>query len=74
MRIFQDQLYQKGEQFVRLMRVERHEVEFKTTQGDPKGDGETQILPKKDFCRLIRGMNLVIPAEIPPAATPPTLE
>ena len=61
MRIFQDQLYRKGERFVRLLRVERHEVEFKTTQGDPKGDVEIQTLSKKEFCRLLKGMTLVTP-------------
>lgn len=62
MRIFQDQLYRKGEQFIRILRVERHEVEFKTTQGDPKGDAESQVLPKKAFCRLLKGMTLETPA------------
>ncbi len=62
MRIFQDQVYQKGEQSIRLLRVERHEVEFKTTQGDPKGDGEIRVLSKKEFCRLLKGMTLVTPA------------
>ncbi len=65
MRIFQDQLYQKGERFIRLLRVERHEVEFRTTDGDPKGDGETQVLGKKEFCRLLKGTVLVTPPQSP---------
>ena len=61
MRLFQDQVYQKGDRFIRIVRLDRYEVEFKTVQGGPKGEGERAVLPKKEFCRLIRGMNLVVP-------------
>ena len=61
MRLFQDQLYRKGEHFVRILRLDRYEVEFKTTEGDPKGEGPTQVFKKKEFCRLLKGMTLVTP-------------
>lgn len=61
MRLYQDQLYQKGDRFIRILRLDRYEVEFKTTMGDPKGDGETQVFAKKEFCRLLKGMTLVTP-------------
>lgn len=59
MRIFQDELYQKGDRFIRIIRLDRYEVEFKTTQGDPKGEGEVQVFKKKEFCRLLKNMTLV---------------
>lgn len=61
MRLFQDQLYQKGDQFIRITGLDRYQVEFKTTTGDPKGEGEITVLEKKPFCRLIRGMTLLNP-------------
>lgn len=63
MRIFQDQIYQKGARHIRIVRLDRYEVEFKTTQGDPKGEGTQEILKKKEFCRLLKGMTLVIPVK-----------
>ena len=61
MRIFQDEIYQKGEKLIRIVRLDRYEVEFKETIGDPKGPGDQTVLSKKEFCRLIRGMERVFP-------------
>jgi hypothetical protein len=59
MRLYQDDIYQKGDRFIRIVRLDRYEVEFKATDGDPKGEGEVTTLAKKEFCRLIRGMTVV---------------
>jgi hypothetical protein len=61
MRLFQDQVYQKGGQFIRIVRLDRYEVEFKTTTGSVKGEGTLAVLAKKEFCRLLKGMTLVVP-------------
>jgi hypothetical protein len=61
MRLFQDQVYQKGEQFIRIVRLDRYEVEYKTTTGSTKGEGTVAVLVKKEFCRLLKGMTLVVP-------------
>ena len=61
MRLFQDQVYRKGERFLKIMRLDRYEVEFKTSDGDLKADGAVATLSKKEFCRLLKGMELVIP-------------
>lgn len=42
---------------------DRYEVEFKTTTGDPKGEGTQQVFQKKEFCRLLKGMALVVPVK-----------
>lgn len=63
MRIFQDEVYQKGGKFLRIVRLDRYEVEFKTMDGDPKGPGGLTTLPKKEFCRLLKGMTLVPPVK-----------
>jgi hypothetical protein len=58
-RIYQDEIYHKGEKFIRIVRLDRYEVEFKTMQGDPKGEGTVTTLVKKEFCRLLKGMALM---------------
>lgn len=63
MRIYQDELYRKGGKFVRILRLDRYEVEYKTTEGDPKGEGMVVVATKKEFCRLLKGMALVPPVK-----------
>ena len=65
MRIYQDEIYQKGVNFIRIVRLDRYEVEFKSTTGDPKGEGSLAVLSKKEFCRLLKGMTLVPPVKKP---------
>lgn len=65
MRIYQDEIYRKGETFIRILRLDRYEVEYKTTNGDPKADGPVAVATKKEFCRLLKGMTLVPPVKKP---------
>lgn len=60
-RLFQDQIYQKGDRFIRIVRLDRYEVEYKTTLSEMKGEGVVAVATKKDFCRLLKGMTLVFP-------------
>jgi hypothetical protein len=62
MRIYQDEVYRKGEKYIRILRLDRYEVEFKTTTAGPKGEGPVTVATKKEFCRLLKGMELVPPA------------
>lgn len=70
MRLFQDEIYQKGTKHIRIIRLDRYEVEFKTTEGDPKGEGEVQTFAKKEFCRLLKGMTRIFPVTSEKPATP----
>ena len=63
MRIFQDEIYQKGAKYIRIVRLDRYEVEFKTMETNPKGEGAVAVLPKKEFCRLLKGMTLMAPVK-----------
>jgi hypothetical protein len=63
MRLFQDQIYQKGDRYIRIVRLDRYQVEFKAPIGDPKGEAEIQTLAKKEFCRLLKGMTLRVPVK-----------
>ncbi len=63
MRLFQDQVYQKGDRFIRIVRLDRYEVEYKATTGSVKAEGIQTVLQKKPFCRLLKGMTLVPPVK-----------
>ena len=63
MRIYQDEIYQKGAKYLRIVRLDRYEVEFKTMEANPKGEGAVAVLPKKEFCRLLKGMTLMEPVK-----------
>jgi hypothetical protein len=63
MRIYQDEIYQKGAKFIRIVKLDRYEVEYKTMDGSPKGEGSVAVASKKEFCRLLKGMTLVPPVK-----------
>jgi hypothetical protein len=60
-RLFQDQIYQKGVNFIRIVRLDRYQVEYKATVDSPKAEGPVVVAAKKEFCRLLKGMSLVVP-------------
>lgn len=59
MRIYQDEVYQKGAKFIRIVKLDRYEVEYKTMEGSPKAEGSVSVATKKEFCRLLKGMTQV---------------
>ena len=65
MRLQQDQLWKKGVEFIRITRLERFEVAYKTMDDLSTKEGEHHVLTKKEFCRLIRGAKLVEPETEP---------
>ena len=46
-------------EFIRITRLERFEVAYKTMADLSTKEGEHHVLTKKEFCRLIRGAKLV---------------
>lgn len=58
LRLQQGQVWQKGQAFLRITRLERLAVEYKAGGSvDAKG-GPLQKATKKEFCRLIKGATL----------------
>ena len=43
------------------MKLDRYEVEYKTMISEPKGEGVVTVASKKEFCRLLKGMTLLVP-------------
>jgi len=65
---------------VRIVRLERLEVQYKSLKSLSSRDGQHHTVTKKEFCRLIKTAILITPEEIKkmwvgiadPEAAPPT--
>lgn len=59
----QDQLWKKGDRFLRITALERLAVEYKEMADLETKEGERHVLTKKEFCRLLKGATLIGPNE-----------
>lgn len=59
MTVEQNQLWKQGDLFIRVCRVERLRVEYKTMKDPTVKEGICAQSTKKEFCRLIKGATLV---------------
>jgi hypothetical protein len=64
----QGQIWQSGEEFLRIVRLERLEVEYKSTITPTAKKGIHHKVSKKEFCRRLKQATLLPPAESTPAA------
>ena len=64
----QAQVWKKGEEYFRIVRLERLEVEYKSTTSLTAKKGTHHTVSKKEFCRLIRQAELLGPTKIPAAS------
>ncbi len=64
----QGQIWQQGEECLRIVRLERLEVEYKSTIALAAKKGTHHRVSKKEFCRLLKKAALLPPAETPPSA------
>jgi hypothetical protein len=60
----QDQVWKQGDVHMRIIRLERLEVEYKAQKNIHLRDGKHHVVTKKEFCRLIKGATL-LPLEVP---------
>lgn len=74
MRLQQNQIWKKGKEFIRIVRLERFEVAYKSMTDLSTKEGEHHVLTKKEFCRLLHGAKLQEPEQDPAAeeSTDPT--
>ena len=54
LKLQQGQIWQLGDQFIRIVRLERLAVEYKLTTGAVIKAGPNLKATKKEFCRLIK--------------------
>ncbi len=59
MRLQQNQVWKKGKDYLRIVRLERFEVAYKSMEDLETKEGEHHVLTKKEFCRLLHGAQLV---------------
>ena len=59
MKLQQGQVWKCGEQYVRIVHLERLEVGYKSATTPRFTDGQHQHTSKKDFCRLLKGASLL---------------
>jgi hypothetical protein len=62
MKLQQGQVWKCGDQYVRIVHLERLEVSYKSASNLKFSDGKHQHTSKKDFCRLLKGASLLTPA------------
>ncbi len=63
MRLQQNQVWKKGKEYIRITRLERLEVAYKTMADLSTKEGEHHVLSKKEFCRLLHGAKLHEPGK-----------
>lgn len=54
-KLCQGQVWKKDGQYVRIVRLERLEVEYKSLNSLASKAGTKTVTSKKDFCRLLKG-------------------
>jgi hypothetical protein len=59
MKLCQGQIWKKGKEYIRIVRLERLEVEYKTLPSPTSKEGPRQVTSKKDFCRLLKEARLL---------------
>ncbi len=65
MKLLQNQVYKHGDEYLRIVRLERLAVEYKTLRDLLTKDGTHHVVSKKEFCRLIKTATLLNGSELP---------
>lgn len=61
MKLEQNQVWKAGDTYLRIVRLERLEVEYKSLADLKSADGLHHHVSKKEFCRLIKNAALLAP-------------
>jgi len=65
MKLCQGQVWKQGDEYIRIVRLERLEVEYKSMPGPTSKEGTKHTTSKKDFCRLLKQARLLDPVKPP---------
>ena len=63
MKLSQGQLWKRDKEFIRIVRLERLEVEYKSLTDLSCKEGTKHVTSKKDFCRLLKQARLLAPGK-----------
>ena len=70
MKLCQGQVWKQGREYIRIVRLERLEVEYKSTTSLAGKEGTKIVTSKKDFCRLLKQARLLQPVRASGTPTP----
>ena len=70
MKLCQGQVWKQGQEFIRIVRLERLEVEYKSLPSPTSKEGTKHVTSKKDFCRLLKQARLLHLAKAPRPTAP----
>ena len=70
MRLHQGQIWKQGDEYLRIVKWSRLEIEYKAMKDLSSRDGTHHTVTKKVFCRLLKGATLVPPDGAVPPETP----
>ena len=59
MKLQQGQVWKQGKDYIRIVRLERLEVEYKILPSLASKEGTRHVTSKKDFCRLLKQARLL---------------
>jgi hypothetical protein len=59
MKLCQGQVWKKDKEYIRIVHLERLEVEYKSMPNLGNKEGTKIVTSKKDFCRLLKGAHLL---------------
>lgn len=59
LKLRQGQLWKQGDQFIRIVKLERLAVAYLTFTTPKAGEGKVQHASKKDFCRMLKDAALI---------------
>ena len=59
LKLRQGQVWQNGDEFIRIVHLERLEVRYKIVRDLVSGDGQHHHTSKKEFCRLLKNCILL---------------
>lgn len=64
LKLQQGQVWKKGEEYLRIVSLERLEVKYKSMKMLSEAGGEHHHVTKKEFCRLIKTAQLLTTEEV----------
>lgn len=70
LKLRQGQVWQNGDEFIRIVQLERLEVGYKVLKSLKSAAGEHRLTSKKDFCRLLKTARLLEPKKPSPPPMP----
>jgi hypothetical protein len=73
LKLQQGQVWKRGEEFIRIVRLERLEVGYKVMKDLETREGTHHNATKKEFCRLLKSATLLGPSS-PADSSPPPAE